>query len=562
MSDELVLVDDNTISTADESWKILLVDDEQSVLDVTTLALRNKIISGKKLQMLLATSAREAKKLLAEHNDIALALIDVVMETPNAGLELVNYIRNEIKNSMIRLVLRTGQPNQAPEEHVINFYDINDYKEKTELTSQKLYTLVRTSVKQYQQHLLLQKSRDEIYTKLMTSDLTQLPNRVKLNELLDSEGKQSLILINIDNFSLVNDSQGFDVGDQLLKSFANYLRSKCNQDISAFHLQGDVFALFCPNLEIQQTQRFIENIKSDVALQQFRVNNNKLRITASIGIVLHENGNLIQKAEFALREARKYGKNHEQIYSDDLNIIRTIHANSLWSERVRKAMEENRIHAYFQAIQNVGTKQIEKYEALVRLEFEGSIISPFEFLEAALYSGQIYEIFKIMFVQACLKAKRDNVNVSINVSDYDLCEPDFFDYIKNTIKLNDLPARQITLEILEHKSISHETDIQKLLNAIHDYGFTISIDDFGAHCSNFSQLNNLAIDYIKIDGSFIKNIVDDKNSQIVSHAIIDYAHQKGIPVVAEFVCSKDVYDYVKKIDVDYVQGYYIAEPQA
>jgi len=189
MSDELVLVDDNTISTADESWKILLVDDEKSVLDVTTLALRNKIISGKKLHMLLATSAREAKKLIAEHNDIALALIDVVMETPNAGLELVNYIRNEIKNSMIRLVLRTGQPNQAPEEHVINFYDINDYKEKTELTSQKLYTLVRTSVKQYQQHLLLQKSRDEIYTKLMTSDLTQLPNRIKLSELLDSEGK-------------------------------------------------------------------------------------------------------------------------------------------------------------------------------------------------------------------------------------------------------------------------------------------------------------------------------------------------------------------------------------
>jgi diguanylate cyclase (GGDEF)-like protein len=561
MSDKLILVDDEKLVQPSESWKLLLVDDEKSVLEVTSLALRNKIIDGKKLQMLLASSAYEAKKILCEHNDIALALIDVVMETPEAGLELVNYIRNDLNNKMIRLVLRTGQPNQAPEEQVINHYDINDYKEKTELTAQKLYTLVRSSIKQYQQYLLLKQSRDDIYTKMTTSELTQLPNRTKLNEILDCAGKQSLILIDIDNFSLINDSQGFDMGDQLLKSFAIYLNTKCNNEITAFHLQSDVFVLLCSNLGIRQTHKFIENIKSDVASQPFKANNNNLRITVSIGIVLNENGNLIQKAEFALKEARKYGKNHEQIYSDDLNIIRTIHANSLWTERVRNAIEENRIHAYFQAIQQINSQHIDKYEALVRMEYKGEIISPVHFLDAALYSGQIYDIFKIMFTQACAKAKQDNVNVSINVSDYDLCEPDFFDYIKKTIKQYQLPAKQITLEILEHKSISNKINIQKLLNEIHEFGFTISIDDFGAHCSNFAQLNNLAINYIKIDGSFIKDIVTDKNSQIVSHAIIDYAHQKGIPVVAEFVCSKEVYDYVKSIKVDYMQGYYIGKPK-
>ena len=343
MSDKLILVDDKKRVPPVKSWKLLLVDDE-SVLEVTRLALKNKIIDERSLQILMATSATDARKLLSEHHDIAMALIDVVMETPEAGLELVNYIRNDLNNKMIRLVLRTGQPNQAPEEQVINYYDINDYKEKTELTAQKLYTLVRTSIRQYKQYQELKISRDEIYSKMTISELTQLPNRSKLNELLDQTGKQSLILINIDNFSLINDSQGFDMGDQLLQSFANYLNTKCNNEITAFHLQCDIFALLCCNLGIHQTQKFIENIKSDVAGWQFKAKNNNLRITVSIGIVLNESGNLIQKAEFALKEARKYGKNHEQIYSDDMNIIRTIHANSLWSERVRSAIEDNRIN--------------------------------------------------------------------------------------------------------------------------------------------------------------------------------------------------------------------------
>ena len=564
MSNDSFLLDDEDIEDAEVStdkWKVLIVDDEESVHLVTKTSLKNKLFDNKKLDILSAMSGEEARKILHEHDDIALALIDVVMETPEAGLELVNYIRQDMRNSMIRLVLRTGQPAQAPEEYVINFYDINDYKEKTELTSQKLFTLVRTSLKQYDQYKQLHDSRDAIYEKMTTNELTQLPNRMKLNEYLDSEGNKSLILINIDNFSSINETQGFDVGDGLLKAFASYLDNTYTNNMKIFHINGDVFALLCFDHDESALENCMKNLKANIAAQRFSFDSISIHVTVSLGIVLKDSGNLIQKAELAIKEARSYGRNNSQVYSDDLNIIRTIHANSLWTDRIRIALKENKIHAYFQAIKNYKTNKIEKFETLVRLEHEGEVYTPYHFLEAAMYGGYIYDIFKIMFEAACIKAGESEYDFSVNVSEMDLRSNEIYDYIVElTQKYKIVPGR-ITLEILEYKSITNEEQISELITKIHEYGIRISIDDFGTGCSNFSQLNNIPIDFIKIDGSFIKDIIDNKDSQIVSRTIIDFAHQKNISVIAEFVSEEDIYEYVKKIGADYAQGYFIFEPR-
>jgi len=561
MSDELFLVDDTAAEVVYEKMKILIVDDEATVHTVTIGALKNKLFDGKKLDILTALSAKEAKNILQEHDDISLALIDVVMETPEAGLELVEYIRNTLKNKMIRLVLRTGQPSLAPEEEVIEHYDINDYKEKTELTARKLYTLVRTSIKQYQQYRDLQDSRDAVYEKMTTNELTKLPNRMKLNELLDSEGKKSLILINIDDFSTINETQGFSVGDELLKIFGKHLQTQYTGCMQVFHLQSDIFALLCLSEQETDIESCMMELKVNITGRPFVVENCNLHITVSVGIVLHENGNLIQKAEFAIKEARNLGKNNTQIYTDDLNIIRTIRANSKWTEHLREAIKNDKIYAYFQAIKNCKTDKIEKYEALVRLEYDDKIYTPYHFIEAAFYSGFIYNIFQIMFKKTCEKAQINKAEFSVNVSEYDLQEEGFFAYVQDILKEYNIEPARITFEILEYKSISNNKKVQQLINDLHDCGFKIAIDDFGTQCSNFSQLNDLPIDYIKIDGSFIKDIVTNENSQIVSRTIIDFARHKKIPVVAEFVCDKDVYNYVKEIGADFVQGYFIGKPQ-
>lgn len=139
----------NTEQAQKEVWKVLIVDDEQSVHTITNTVLNGITFDNKKLEFISAYSGTQAREIMEDQSDIALILLDVVMENDNAGLEFVDYVRNELNNKFVRIVLRTGQPGYAPEKEVIDQYDINDYKEKTELTAQKLYTTVVTSLRNY-----------------------------------------------------------------------------------------------------------------------------------------------------------------------------------------------------------------------------------------------------------------------------------------------------------------------------------------------------------------------------------------------------------------------------
>ncbi len=163
-TDKLVFFDDsdeqkNNVKEYRRSWKLLIVDDEPQVHDITTLAMEDFEFEGRNLHFLHAYSASEAIDIFSLHDEIAVALIDVVMETEHAGLELIRKIRNELNNQLVRIVLRTGQPGQAPERQVIREYDINDYKEKTELSSQKLYSTVYTSIRSFRDLIALEENK-------------------------------------------------------------------------------------------------------------------------------------------------------------------------------------------------------------------------------------------------------------------------------------------------------------------------------------------------------------------------------------------------------------------
>jgi len=541
-----------------EVWKILVIDDEQSIHDITVNALKSVIIDGRRLELINAISAQDAKVKLEEHDDIALALVDVIMETPTAGLDLVNYIRNDLNNHLIRLVIRTGQPDEVPERDIINQYDITDYKEKTELSVDKFYTVVRSSIRQYSHLLELESKYDDVYAQMTTHPLTKLPNRQKLNEHLDSFGPKNLVLINIDSFSVINETQGFDVGDELLMQMGGFLHSMYGDDMLVFHLEGDTFGVLCVDKLIPEEK--LMSIQKEINQMSFLLGGIENRLSVTLGLAMHEEGNLIQKAEFALKEARTLGRNRVSKYADDIKIIKTIQHNSTWTQRVREALEKNNIVAYYQPIFEIKTGKIAKYECLVRMLYKDEVIAPFKFLSAARNSGQLHQIFEIMFESACKKTREFSGQFTVNLTDQDLQEPELMNFIDKMLRKYNVNPKQIGIEILEENSIVNNQMIKERLDALSQKGMSIIIDDFGAECSNFGQLIDLPISILKIDGMFIKDLPENPKHQIISEAIVGFAGRLQIPTVAEFVHSQAVLDVVEEMGVTYAQGFHLGKP--
>lgn len=285
-------------------WKILIIDDDESIHDISNVTMKNMLIDGKGLKLYSAYNASEAKSILAEHDDIAMAFVDVVMETPTAGLDLVTYIREEISNDRIRLIIRTGQPNDAPARHIIDNYDINDYKEKTELTMDRMYITIRSSLRQYHHIMSLNDKYEDFYHKMMISPLTHLPNRTKLNEALDANGNMNLILINVCNFSNVNRDKGFELGDEVLREIAKILNDEFSQNMKIFHLEADHFAMLShEDISRNDIKQLQENVQQHIS----KIMGVEIKLVVQMGAVLGEIGNLIQKAEYALHEVKEKG---------------------------------------------------------------------------------------------------------------------------------------------------------------------------------------------------------------------------------------------------------------
>jgi diguanylate cyclase (GGDEF)-like protein len=542
-------------------WIILIVDDDTEVHSFTKLALRNFTYDQQPLQFLSAYSAKEAAEILKTHDDVAIILLDVVMETPTAGLDLVETIRYHFNNTMTRIIIRTGQPGVAPERYVIDHYDINDYKEKTELTSDRLYVTIRSALSQYKQIIELLNKKNEIYTTLITDSLTKLGNRVKLNYDLDIDKPMSLILLNIDAFSMINDVYGFEVGDQMLLQFGKILRDTSCPSCTVYRLEADIFAILTSHKEVQEIQKEVLRLQSSITKNSFLINDIEHRINVTMGVVEQDIGNMIQKAEIALRQARKTSRNRVQVYSDNLAVITQIKENTKWTKWLKDALDHDKLIAYFQPIVECKSGKIVKYETLVRLEHEGNIYTPFLFLETARYAGLLYQITQRMFEQACAKFANNTLDFTVNITDQDLIEHNFIHFIEETRIHYGIDVNRIYFEILEDSSILTNPIAEKHLNELTALGYHLCLDDFGVQCSNFAQLGNLDLDIVKIDGIYIKDIDVNKKSQTITESILFFTSKIGVKTVAEFVHSEKVYDIIKSMGVDYAQGYFLGEPK-
>lgn len=438
---------------------------------------------------------------------------------------------------------------------VRSIHDISKHKDITQRVTLKNNIQEIDSMQEVFNQML-----DSIEYQFYNDELTSLPNRKRLLETLIEQKNAVLMIINIDKFQEINDLYGDKIGNDILRNTANIIKQHISPSTELFKLHADEYAIhYTTDLAYEEVKSLAGHISNVIENDTFTINDSEIFINVTIGIAFGNNL-LLNNADIALKLAKKKRKRY-LVYDSSMNIEHEYEQNLKWSKKIKDAINEDRIIPVFQPIVDTKTKEIVKYEALIRMIDEnGDLISPIHFLELAKKNKLYPQLTKIMLDKTFEKFKDSESKVSINLSVQDILNETVHTAILeklNTYKLGD----KIVFELLESEGIENFLEVKEFIKEVKATGAQISIDDFGTGYSNFEYLMKLDVDYIKIDASMIKDIDKNKNSQMVTETIIDFAKKMEIQTIAEFIHSEDVYNMVKKIGIDYAQGYYFGEPK-
>jgi len=403
---------------------------------------------------------------------------------------------------------------------------------------------------------------DSIEFQFYNDDLTQLPNRRKLIEILEKRDNKVLMIINIDKFQEINDLYGHNEGDNILQEFANFLQTHLLEDTMLFRLHSDEYGLlFSKNFDLEFFTSYTNTLITAISKNKFFVDDKKSNIflNCTIGIS-HGNRLLLANSDIALKQAKKRKKEF-LIYDPSMQVEHEYEQNLQWTKRIKDAIKENKIVSLFQPIVECKTQKIVKYESLIRMvDSKGEYISPFFFLELAKKNKLYHELTKIVIYNTFEVFKNSDYKVSINLTVDDILNIEIIDLLKEKLKETGIGSR-IVFEIIESEGIENFERVMEFIIDIKKYGCEISIDDFGTGYSNFEYLMKLKVDYIKIDASMIKDIDTNRESEMITETIVDFAKKFGIKTIAEYVYTKSVYEKVNSLGVDYAQGYYFGKPE-
>lgn len=388
--------------------------------------------------------------------------------------------------------------------------------------------------------------------------LTGLQNKTYLDELLNKQEEKTLLLLDINNFSFINNTYGFEIGDKLLIHVADIFTNNLRYN-EVCRLNSDQFAILFDH--DQNVIKNITDIKEYFYSHEINIDNITLNITFTYGAAKGKE-NLFQKAVISLKHAQTKGKSSSHIYDDNEEQIclkqrkAFIKANNI----LHHALKFNELVPYFQGIRDNRAGTIQKFEALARINQNNKILSPYYFLEPAIASGLMPEITKIMIEKTFQKMSQNNYSFSINLTEDDLTHHYVLEYLEKKSKKYNIDPKRVILEILEGiSSTGKKNNLNQLAN-LKEKGYRIAIDDFGIEYSNFERLLDLDIDLLKIDAKYIKDIDTNAKSYEIVQAIVFFAKKANIPCVAEFVHSQNVQKVVEELGIEYSQGYLFSEP--
>lgn len=408
--------------------------------------------------------------------------------------------------------------------------------------------------------------------------LTNLYNRRRFTEELDSviasshryHHTSAVLFFDLDNFKDVNDLSGHQAGDDLLIKVAEVLNANIRESDMVARLGGDEFAIIIKETNqedaITCAQRFCKAL-NDI---EIKVSKHTHKVSSSIGVALYpDHGNdiktLLANADSAMYRAKELGRNRVFLFDRNEVTEKSIKQRVYWNQKAQEVIANKDVTMHYQPIWNLADNSISHYEALLRIKENGQLISPVELIQAAERNNIIYDL-DLLVLDHVFSDMRDLAHngikprVNINISGLSFQNKNLVTNICDFITLYNVDPSQLTCEITETAAAADVAVTTHVMEQLKSLGINMALDDFGVGFSSIYYLKHFPIDYIKIDGSFIKNLHSDEESQALVKAITQVAKAFGQSTVAEFVEQEETVEKLNELGVTYAQGYHLSRP--
>ena len=393
----------------------------------------------------------------------------------------------------------------------------------------------------------------------------------QINSLPDAS--HALLYVDLDQFKVVNDTFGHNAGDALLAQISKKIQANIRSTDLLARLGGDEFGILLELCDEQRAEDVAEAIRASIEEYRFDWQGAFTNVRCSIGIVMvtaenAEIAEVMSSADVACYSAKDMGRNRVHLHRHSDVSLR--HEEMKWVSRISRAVEEDRLELFFQPIVGIGDEQsvaCGHYELLLRMRDEnGELVRPDLFIPSAERYNLMSTLDRWVIHEALSKlADRSSdgearYTLAINLSGSSLSEDRFLEFVIDELKKQKLPDGAICFEITETAAISNLSQVIHFMQTLKQLGCRFSLDDFGSGLSSFTYLKNLPVDYLKIDGHFIRNVAEDSVDESMVRAIHQVGHAMGIKTIAERVESLEVLEKLGSIGIEYAQGFYIARP--
>lgn len=430
--------------------------------------------------------------------------------------------------------------------------------------------------------------KQQLYWQATHDSLTGLVNRStfesRLGEAIESarvyHQEFALLYMDLDQFKVVNDTCGHLAGDELLRQLATLLKKNLRAADTLARLGGDEFGILLDRCPLNDAVSIAQSLKESVRNYRFGWENKTFEIGACIGVVpvtatSASKEHLLSAADVACYTAKDLGRNRVHLYEGTDNDLSKNHGEMHWVTRISEALQEDKFVLYKQAITSIrdGIHEVH-HEILIRmLGDDGTIIPPGAFIPAAERYNlmpaidrwvirTLFELYSTADQHTSVDDTSSNQEIfTINLSGNSINDVEFLKYVREQIQHYNLPAGSFCFEITETSAIANLSTATDFIHELKQLGCLFALDDFGSGLSSFGYLKNLPVDFLKIDGQFVKGIVDDPIDAEMVRSINEIGHVMGMRTIAEFVEDKAILGKLKEIGVDFAQGYEIARPE-